>query len=161
MQMSMPAAATILDIVASTTGLGFCAVTRIAGDRFVMLAVRDTIDFGLCAGESIGIDTTICREISQHRQMVVIEDVETDATYINHYAPKFYGFKSYISAPVILEDGSFFGTLCGLDATPRALDTPAMRATVAGLAALVGYQLDAMGRVSRMAEALARVIPRT
>ena len=32
-----------------------------------------------------------------------------------------YGFESYASLPIVLDDGSFFGTLCAIDPEPRAL----------------------------------------
>ena len=35
-----------------------------------------------------------------------------------------YGFQSYISMPIILTDGSFFGTLCAIDPRPRKLNNP-------------------------------------
>ena len=35
-----------------------------------------------------------------------------------------YGFESYASFPIILDDGSFFGTLCSIDPRPRRLSAP-------------------------------------
>ena len=33
-----------------------------------------------------------------------------------------YGFKSYISFPIILQTGEFFGTLCAIDPNPVDLE---------------------------------------
>lgn len=33
--------------------------------------------------------------------------------------PVLYGFRSYCSFPIYLDDGSFFGTLCAIDPEPR------------------------------------------
>ena len=32
-----------------------------------------------------------------------------------------YGFESYASLPIVLEDGTFYGTLCAIDPEPRVL----------------------------------------
>ena len=36
-----------------------------------------------------------------------------------------YGFQSYISTPIFLKDGSFYGTLCAIDPRPAKLKTEA------------------------------------
>jgi hypothetical protein len=46
---------------------------------------------------------------------------------MTHPVPALFGFESYASLPIFLEDGSFYGTLCMLDPNPRALSA---RATV-------------------------------
>jgi K+-sensing histidine kinase KdpD len=38
--------------------------------------------------------------------------------------PRFYGFQSYISAPIFRPGGGFFGTLCAIDPRPARLNTP-------------------------------------
>ena len=37
-----------------------------------------------------------------------------DTTFAGHHTPAMYGFQSYISVPIILADGTFFGTLCAM-----------------------------------------------
>ncbi|WP_325049484.1 MULTISPECIES: GAF domain-containing protein [Sphingomonas] len=44
-----------------------------------------------------------------------------DPRWNSHPAPALYGFKSYVSLPIILSDGTFFGTLCAIDPHPRKL----------------------------------------
>jgi hypothetical protein len=56
----------------------------------------------------------ICNEIRQHREPVVINNVAEDEVYCGHQRPAMYGFQSYLSIPICLPDGSFFGTLCAL-----------------------------------------------
>ena len=46
---------------------------------------------------------------SRSRQAVVIDHVAEDAVYRDHHTPRQYGFQSYISMPIILADGTFFG----------------------------------------------------
>jgi hypothetical protein len=38
---------TILEVVCRTTGMGFAAVARVTGGRWIACAVRDDIQFGL------------------------------------------------------------------------------------------------------------------
>ena len=72
--MPLGAVATILNVVCGTTGMGFAAVARVTEDQWVACGVRDTIGFGLAPGDELRVKTTICNEIRQHRQVVVIDD---------------------------------------------------------------------------------------
>src|ERR1700689_2871901 len=102
---------TILDVVCRTTGMGFAAVARVTQDRWVACSVLDEIDFGLKPGGELQVEKTICHEIRLSREAVVIDNVAQDAAWCRHATPAMYGFQSYISVPIILSDGSFFGTL--------------------------------------------------
>ncbi|XUJ36336.1 GAF domain-containing protein [Bradyrhizobium japonicum] len=114
----------ILDAVTRITGMGFVAVARVTSDRWLCCAVRDSIDFGLVEGSELRVETTICNEIRDHGELVVIDDVETDAEFCNHPTPRMYGFRSYISAPIKRANGEIWGTLCAIDPRPREIDRP-------------------------------------
>ena len=115
---------TILEVVCRSTGMGFAAVARVTEDRWIACKVRDGIKFGLRSGDELNVYTTICNDIRQSRELVVISDVAEDANYRGHPTPAMYGFQSYISAPIVLADGRFFGTLCAIDPRPARLNTP-------------------------------------
>ena len=83
--------------------------------------MRDEIAFGLVPGSELKLETTICNEIRQHHNPVVIDHVAQDEEFINHHTPVMYGFQSYISFPITLKDGRFFGTLCAIDPSPNHL----------------------------------------
>lgn len=134
---------TILDVICSTTGMGFAAVARVTEDRWIACQVLDNVHFGLAAGGELKVETTLCHEIRQHHQVIVIDNVSEDAVYSNHHTPATYGLQSYISVPIILPDGSFFGTLCAIDAKPHKLSDPATLATFKLFAELIAYHLDA------------------
>ena len=110
---------TILDVVCKITGMRFAAVARVTADRWIACSVRDEIAFGLAPGGELKIETTICNEIREHRQAVIIDNVADDPVYAGHHTPEIYGLQSYISMPITLADGSFFGTLCAIDTVPR------------------------------------------
>src|SRR5215203_467949 len=115
----------ILKVVCQTTGMGFAAVARVTDEQWIALAVRDEIGFGLEPGGELDLATTICSEIRQSREPVVIDHVSEDPCFADHPTPKMYGFQSYISVPIIFRDGRFFGTLCAIDPAPAELKASA------------------------------------
>jgi signal transduction histidine kinase len=132
----------ILEIVCQSTGLRFAAVARVTETSWTACAVRDEIAFGLKAGGELDLRSTICDEIRQSGLGVVIDHVAEDEQFRNHHTPAQYGFQSYISMPILLTDGSLFGTLCALDPAPAKLRDPATIATFQSFAKLIGRQLD-------------------
>jgi GAF domain-containing protein len=115
----------ILGEVSRITNMGFVAVARVTEDRWIACQVADEMEFGLKSGDELPIETTICNEIRQCGEAVVIDHVASDAEWRTHPAPARYGFQSYASLPIVLTDGSFYGTLCAIDPKPRALSAGA------------------------------------
>lgn len=138
----------ILEVVCRTTGMGFAAVARVTEQRWICCAVRDEIAFGLAPGGELPVETTICHEIRQSGEAVVIDSVTDDPAYCGHHTPGQYGFQSYISMPIILADGSFFGTLCAIDPRPARLNTPQIVDMFKLFAELIATHLDAANRVA-------------
>lgn len=114
----------ILEDICRATEMGFAAVARVTEDRWIACQVIDKIEFGLKPGDELEIKTTICNDIRESGQAVVIDDVSGDPNWQMHYIPMLYGFESYASFPIVLEDGSFFGTLCVIDPKPRRVSAP-------------------------------------
>ena len=137
----------ILKVVCEVTGLGFAAVARVTEDRWVALAVRDTIGFGLEPGGELDIKSTICDEIRDSRAAVVIDDVDHDPCFVDHPTPRKYGFKSYISVPIILPNGEFFGTLCAIHPVPAKVSEPSTIKTFELFAELLALHLENRERV--------------
>ncbi len=116
----------ILEEVAAVTGMGFVAVACVTETRWIACQVLDRIEFGMSPGDELWVSTRICNDIRESGDVVVIDDVSSDAKWQSHPAPALYGFKSYVSLPIILSDGSFYGTLCAIDPQPRKLTGPDM-----------------------------------
>ena len=138
----------ILEVVCTTTGMGFAAVARVTEDRWIACGVHDGIAFGLQPGGELKVETTICQEIRGSREAVVIDNVAEDDDYRGHPTPTMYGFQSYISVPIILPDGSFFGTLCAIDPRPARLKTPETIGMFKLFAELIAFHLDANQRLA-------------
>lgn len=138
---------TILEVVCRTTGMGFAAVARVTEKNWIACAVRDEIAFGLTPGGELPVATTICDEIRDNGQAVVIDHVTEDVNFCQHPTPKMYGFQSYISVPIVLPDGRFFGTLCAIDPKPARLNTPETVGMFKLFADLIAFHLDAQERL--------------
>lgn len=150
----LPAVPTILEVVCRTTGMGFAAVARVTEARWVACSVLDEIDFGLRPGGELRVETTICHEIRQSRNPVVINNVAEEEAWRGHPCPSMYGFQSYISVPIILGDGTFFGTLCAIDPQPARLQTPEIIGMFRLFAELIAKHLDAEEKLTATQSAL-------
>jgi len=137
---------TILEAVADATGLRLTAIARVTGTQWTACAVHDQLNFGLAPGDELVLESR-CHEIHQHNRLIVIDHVAQDVRFRDHPAPKQYGFRSYISIPIVTRDGRFFGTLCGLDPEPAQLNTPQILKSLQLFAQLVAAQLDLDGQL--------------
>jgi signal transduction histidine kinase len=137
---------TILDLVCQVTGLGFAAVARVTDERWVACSVKDEIGFGLVPGAELDLRSTLCHEVRECRRAVIIDHVAEDEVWRDHHTPAQYGFQSYISVPILLADGSFFGTLCAIDPKPAELRSPRVTAMFELLAQLIAFHLDSAAK---------------
>jgi GAF domain-containing protein len=142
----VPGIRQILEQVCVLTGMGFAAVARVTGDRWIACQVLDKIEFGLNPGDELEIKTTICDEIRASGKGVFIDHVGNDPAWRTHHTPAMYGFESYASIPILLGDGSFFGTLCAIDPAPRATPLREIVAVLEEFARTIGQALDRLRR---------------
>ena len=133
---------TMLEVICRTTGMRFAVVARVTEDRWIACSVRDDIAFGLRPGGELKVETTICNKIRASRQPVIIDNVAEDENYAHHQIPKMYGFQSYISFPIILKNGEFFGTLCAIDPKPAQLNNPKVIGLFTLFSELLSFQLQ-------------------
>jgi signal transduction histidine kinase len=131
----------LLRIVCETTGMGFSAVARVTAGTWTACAVHDAIQFGLQPGGQLDVRTTLCRESRQARAPVVIEHASEDPQYKDHHTPRIYGIESYISVPIVLPDGTYFGNLCAIDRGPAKVSDPRVIGMFLGFAQLIAAQL--------------------
>ncbi|WP_461451519.1 helix-turn-helix domain-containing protein [Mucilaginibacter sp.] len=132
----------ILEIICQSTGMGFAAVARVTDSKWIACSVCDKIGFGLKAGDELKLETTICNDIRQSGEGVIIDDVSKDKVFANHSIPALYGFQSYISIPITRQDNSFFGTLCAIDPKPAKVNNPETIELFNSFADLISYHLN-------------------
>lgn len=132
----------ILDVISETTGMRFVAVARVTEGRWIACKVLDGIDFGLKEGGELVVETTICHEIRATHEAVAIDNV-SDSPYFGHHTPLQYGFRSYISVPIIRKDGTLFGTLCAIDPEPAQVNNKKTLTMFRLFAEMIANHLDA------------------
>lgn len=128
----------LLREVCYITKMGFAAVARVTAERWIACQLEDHIGFGLRPGDELKVQETICNEIRQCGRAVIIDNVDSDPEWSRHPVPKQYGFQSYVSIPIMLSDGSFYGTLCAIDPEPRVLSAPTVVEVMEAFAKRVG-----------------------
>ncbi len=132
----------ILEVLCYTTGMGFAAVACVTEERWVACGVRDEIELGLLPGDELNVETTLCHEVRHCRETIAIDEVASDPIFRDHHTPAMYGFQSYVSTPILLADGSIFGTLCAIDPKPRAVKNHATLAMFKLFAELISFHLE-------------------
>ncbi|MCK8682750.1 GAF domain-containing sensor histidine kinase [Pseudomonas umsongensis] len=142
-------------MVKHLTGMRFAAVARVTERNWVACAVDDSIEFGLKPGDELVLESTICHEIRQHRKPVIFGHASEHPVFSLHRTPKTYGLESYISIPIIMANGDFFGTLCAIDSVPAHLDEPAIAKTLTLFAQLIAMSLDTQNNLQITKAALA------
>ncbi|RYY72160.1 MAG: GAF domain-containing sensor histidine kinase [Chitinophagaceae bacterium] len=152
----IPIIDSLLEVVCRTTGMGFAAVARVTDKQWIACAVRDEISFGLNPGGELELQTTICDEIRQNKSPVIIDHVAADEIFCNHHTPARYGFQSYISFPITLKNGQFFGTLCAIDPKPAQLKNPETMGMFRLFADLISFHLNARDEMALSQETLAK-----
>lgn len=147
---ALSAVPSMLRIVCQTTGMGFAAVARVTDGTWTACAVQDNIDFGLKAGGQLPVHTTLCIEARAARQPVVFDHASEDPAYRDHHTPRMYNIESYISVPIILQSGEYFGNLCAIDPQPRKVSEKQTVAVFQHFAELISMQLDSEQRRDAM-----------
>lgn len=132
----------ILRIICEATGMRFAAVARVTDDSWTACAVHDEIAFGLKAGGQLDVHTTLCKEVRAAHEPILIDHASRNATYCTHHTPRIYGIESYVSVPVVLSSGEYFGNLCAIDPLPAKVSDPRTLAMFERFAELIGLQLD-------------------
>lgn len=141
----------MLRIVCQTTGMGFAAVARVTAGTWTACAVQDNIQFGLKAGGQLPVETTLCVEARAARKPVVFDHASEDPQYKDHHTPRLYNIESYISVPIVMEGGEYFGNLCAIDPQPRFISKAETVAVFERFAELIAMQLANERRSEGMA----------
>jgi signal transduction histidine kinase len=133
---------TLLAVLCVTTGMRFAAVARVTENTWTACAVHDEIDFGLQVGGQLPVESTLCIESKRARTPIVIDHASLDARYCNHHTPQTYKIESYVSVPIVLATGRYFGNLCAIDPAPAKVSDPKILDMFKRFAALIAMQLD-------------------
>jgi signal transduction histidine kinase len=140
---------TLLQVLCDTTGMRFAVVARVTDETWTACAVQDDIHFGVKSGSQLALRATLCFESRASRAPIVIEHASADPRYHTHHVPKLYQIESYVSVPIIMANGRYFGNLCALDPSPAKVAGPRILSMFNRFAALIASQLDSQLRHER------------
>ena len=138
----LQAVPTLLEVLCEITAMRFAAVARVSENTWTACVVKDDIDFGLKPGGQLDLETTLCIESRRSNAPIVIEHASKDPRYCNHHTPKLYKIESYVSVPIVLANGRYFGNLCAIDPAPAKVADPKILGMFTRFAALIAMQLD-------------------
>ena len=133
------AIAAILDLARDLLGLTTAVVAQSDGDVWRALHVADAA-FGLVPGATLPLADTFCSLVTA-AEPVVIADAPNDPRGGLVAAPARLGVRAFVGVPLVLRDGTVYGTLCALD---RRASNPGGEAVAALriLARLVVHELE-------------------
>ena len=138
----LQAVPTLLEVLCDSTGMRFAAVARVTENTWTACVVKDEISFGVTAGGQLDLESTLCIESKRSNAPIVIEQASTDPRYCDHPTPKLYKIESYVSVPIVLPNGRYFGNLCAIDPAPAKVADPKILKMFTRFAALIGMLLD-------------------
>ena len=109
--------AELLRTAKEAIGLSVAFLTRMDGTVQHLEVVDSTIPFLFPEGAKLKQETTFCQAILDGRLPAVIPDVRKHPVAMALPAAKFPRLRSYVSVPVTLSDGTFYGTFCAAGLT--------------------------------------------
>ncbi len=115
---------TILEVLCELTEMRFAAVARVTEGTWTACAVRDSIRFGLLVGGHLPVESTLCLESKHLNEVIAINHASQDPKFCNHHTPRIYQIESYVSVPIVLKSGRYFGNLCAIDPAPADVNNP-------------------------------------
>src|SRR6202051_20629 len=133
---------TLLAVLCETTGMRFAAVARVTGKIWTACAVQDDIQLGVRAGGQLALRTNLAFESQASRTPIVVEHASTDPRYRSNADPRIYQIESYISVPIFLPSGRYFGNLCALDPRPIKAAGPHILSMFNRFSALIAAELE-------------------
>jgi len=138
----LEAVPTLLEVLCETTGMGFAAVARVTEGTWTACVVKDDINFGLKPGGQLDLETTLCIESKRANAPIFIEQASKDPRYCDHHTMLLYKIESYVSVPIVLSNGRYFGNLCAIDPAPARVADPKIISMFKRFASLIAMQLD-------------------
>jgi len=133
---------TLLRVLCEITGMRFAVVARVIGKTWTVCAVQDDLQLRVKAGDPLAFSTNLAFESQASRTPIVIEHASRDPRYRNPSVPKLRQIESYVSVPIFLSSGHYFGNLCAMDPKPAKVGEPYVVSTFKHFAALIAAQLD-------------------
>ena len=132
---------TLLEALCEVTGMRVAMVAHVDGEVWTVCAVRDALDLGIIAGSPLALRTNVDLESLASRTPLVIERAGSDAHYSADEPQGLFQVESYVSVPIFLPAGSYFGVLCALDPRRANVAQPYVLSLFKRFATIIASQL--------------------
>jgi hypothetical protein len=132
----------LLAVLCETTGLRCAVVARVAGKTWTACAVQDDVHLGIKVGDPLTLRTNLAFESQPSRTSIVVEHASADPRYRDSAYPGVYKIESFISVPICLFEGRYFGCLCAFDSQPTPISAPHILSMFNRFAAIIASQLN-------------------
>ncbi|RYZ87888.1 MAG: GAF domain-containing protein [Proteobacteria bacterium] len=93
-------------------------------------------------GASAALETTLCQRVVDGRSPQVMQDARLDPDVADLPAVKALKIGAYLTTPVVLRDGSIYGTLCCISHKPRSALGPRQLDSLRYVAGIVAAELE-------------------
>jgi signal transduction histidine kinase len=133
---------TLLDVLCEITGMRFAAIARVDETTWIACAVQDKVNFGVVPGDQLAANSPVW---SRSLAPVAVDHARLNPPHSGDRTTQ--KIESYISVPIVLPDGRFFGNLCAVDPAPAQISDPKITNMFKRFAELIGVQLqEQLGR---------------
>jgi signal transduction histidine kinase len=140
---SIAAVPALLKLICDMTSMRFAAVARIQGMEVTDCAVRDGLNFSVCTGSPLAFLAPMALRSHGLRDAVAIEQASRDPLVAAQLETPIGPMESFLSVPIILKSGRYFGALCAIDPNPAPIAEERIIILFEDVAALIASQLDA------------------
>ncbi|WP_181784673.1 sensor domain-containing diguanylate cyclase [Pseudonocardia pini] len=144
----------VLDYLRQEIPMGVWSVTRITGDRQLMLSVTDDGSYGMEAGHAVPLVDTMCRYMVSGEAPRIAPDVSLVPQYQTAADRSGAQIKTYVGTPIVQPDGSLFGSVCGFDPERRPESLQSYGPLLDVLSSLLSSVLEADLRATDVARDL-------
>jgi len=133
---------TLLQVLCEITGMRVAMVAHVRGEAWTVCAVQDDLQLGITPGSPLALETNLDLESLTSGTPILIEQASADPRCSSQNRQGTCQLESYVSVPIFLASGGYFGTLCALDREPAKLSQPYIQFTFMRFAALIASQLS-------------------
>lgn len=109
----------LLAETAETLDMELALLGHVNAERYTVVGFHARGSSAMSIGHVIPIGETYCRQELTASRPFVLGDATLDADFAEHPGYTRHGLRAYVGAALRLSDGTFFGTLCGVDSRPR------------------------------------------
>lgn len=141
----------ILQLSTKLSGMRFVAIYHTMETHWIACTVYGELKLRARTENKLEIEEIFCNELRKYPTPTIISSVRAHPSYFEIDPNKKYGFESYISLPIVLLDGSFFGSLCLLDSQARKLDDPPLLEMLTGITRLFSIVMSAHKKIGSLA----------